>query len=197
MTTKREPAIKAVLSDVLRNPEATFLRHLEEQREVLVQRPPLISEAGLAKLVSQLTDGPVALKTPVLQLSARQPYNAALGFVEMYAPGRWDTSSDQIFMDPIVHPKPDSLGEWTGSAGYITFTPPASATYVMILHFYGYQITMSLNGPGGTATAASSSNTSTAVAMLFTGSSGTNTGFSFACTGIYLGFVQSIQVFQL
>jgi len=50
----------------------------------------------------------------------------------------------------------------------------------------------SLSGPGGTTTGVSDSNTSTAVAMFFSGNSGTANSFSFLCTGIYLGFIQSI-----
>ncbi|MCU1260905.1 MAG: hypothetical protein JWO80_3790 [Bryobacterales bacterium] len=195
MSTKYEDTSKKLLlSDALRHPEETFLTQLKEQKETVIQRQPLISEAGLAKLVSQLTKGPVALKPPVMQLSARQPYDSVNGLVDMYQPGRWDATSDLIYMQPIVHPNPASPGEWTGSAGYITFHPPSSGTYVMMVHFFGYQVTMSLNGPAGTTTASSFSNTPAAVAMLF---SGGPTGFSFACTGIYLGFVQSIQAFQV
>ncbi len=84
---------------------------------------------------------------------------------------------------------PDAAGKYRGRAGRL------AGMYVMLIHFFGYQITLNSNGPAGTTTAFRSSNTSTAVAMLFTGSGGTATGFSFACTGIYLGFVQSIQVF--
>ena len=50
-----------------------------------------MSEAGLNKLISQLTNGPVALKTPVLELTARKPYDATNGYMDMYMPGRWDT----------------------------------------------------------------------------------------------------------
>ena len=188
MTTK--------LADVLRDPEGHFLAQLKEQKELVAERQPLISEADLAKVVSQLTKDQAVLNA-MMQLSARQPYDAVLGSVDMYQPGRWDTSLDLIFMFPIVHPNPSSPGEWTGSVGYINFKPPSTGTYVMVVHFYGYQMTMNLNGPAGTTTAFSSSNTPTAVGMLFTGSGGTATSFSFACTGIYVGFVQLIQVFQL
>ena len=158
---------------------------------------PLISDAGLNKLVSDLSKAPITVKTPVMELSARRPYDATHGLVDMYKPGRWDTSSDQIFMDPIVQLNPNSPGEWTGSAGYITFTPPSSGTYVMIVNFSGYQIAMRLNGPTGSNTVFSNSNTPNAVGVLFTGTGGSATGFSFSCTGIYLGFVQSIKAFLL
>jgi len=197
MSSKQEvPVKKVLLEDVLKHPEATFLMQIKQSKTLVIDRQPLISEAGLAKLVSQLTDGPVALKPPVMQLSAQHPYDSKHGFVEMYMPGRWDTSTDQIYMDPFVT-NPMKVGEWTGSVGYITFHPPSSGTYVMVVHFYGYQISMRLSGPGGTATSASDSNVSTAVAMLFSSNSGTAVFFDFVCTGIYLGFIQSIQVFQL
>src|SRR5260370_39698269 len=156
MTTKDEGTKKLTLADVLRNPEKTFLTQISEQKEVVIERQPLISEAGLTKLVSQLRAG-VTLKAPLMQLSARKPYDAALGLVDMYMPGRWDATSDLMFMDPIVHPNPNVIGEWTGSAGYITFKPPSTGTYLMVLNFYGWQVKTSFNGPAGTTTAGGNS----------------------------------------
>jgi hypothetical protein len=198
MTTKSDGSPKKLLlKDVLKDPKESFLTQIKEQKAFLVEQPPLLNEAALTRLVSQLVARPVTLKTPLLQLSARKPYDAALGVVDMYMPGRWDATSDLMFMDPIVHPDPNSPGVWTGSAGYIEFKPPSTGTYLMLVNFFGWQVTMSLNGPAGTTTAVSNSNSPTALPMLFSGTAGQGTGFSFACTGLYLGFVQSIQAFQL
>jgi len=93
-------------------------------------------------------------------------------------------------MDPPMHSYPLQVFE-------VKFTAPSTGTYVLAVHFFGWQIQMRLNGPGGSTTAAGSSNTPTAVASLLNATGGTGIGSSISCTGIYLGFVQSIQVYQL
>jgi len=188
---------KVPLTDVIRHPERTLRTQIQTQQTVASLQVPLISEAGLAQLIGKLTDGPVALKPPIMRLSARAPWDAAGNFLEMYRPGRWDTSTDQVYMDPFVVPNPAEPGVWTGSVGYITFHPPATGLYVIVVHFYGWDISLRLFNLKSSTTAVSNSNTPTAAATLFNATGGTPMEFQIICTGIYLGFVQNVQVFQL
>ena len=111
-------------------------------------------------------------------------------------PGRWDTTSDLIFMDTIVHTGTE--GEWSGSAAYIAFRPPAPATYLIVVHFTGAEITMHLTGPWGENTAYTESTADAgAVVALWTGG---EASFGLHCTDnndYSLGYIESIQVFKV
>jgi hypothetical protein len=86
MVTKDEGAKRKVgMADVLRDPEKTFLTQLEEQKEFVLER----------KTLSQLIKSPVALKAPMMQLSAGQSYDAARGLVDMYRQRR---NSNRFFI---------------------------------------------------------------------------------------------------
>ena len=86
-----------------------------------------------------------------LELSARHPYDA-FGNLDVYMPGRWDTTADVIFMDTIV--RTGAGGEWVGSAAYIEFRPPAPGTLPRSsVTSPAHEITMHLTGPWGERTA--------------------------------------------
>lgn len=154
-----------------------------------------ISAAALANIVAGIADVPFKpTSAPVMELTARQPYTPD-GNMDFYAPGRWDTTYNLVFMDGIVNgPSP---GEWTGTVGYAAFTAPSTGNYVVVLNFSGYQVTMGLHGPSGTNTAycATTSDSAAAVAV-WSGSAGSQLFFSFTCTGL-MGYLESVQVFLL
>jgi hypothetical protein len=158
-----------------------------------------LSHAELADRASDLAERPVTLlREPlVLELTARHPYDEH-GNIDVYKPGRWDTSSNQILMDTIRQVGP-SPGEWEGSAAYIDFKPPSSGTYLIVAHFTGYQTTMHLRGPWGDTTAyTAQTSDSGAVVALWTGQ---EVNFTMDCrvpdNGYGIGVIESIQIHAL
>lgn len=130
---------------------------------------------------------------PLLELSARQPYDAARGNMDVYHPGRWDTSSNLIFMNPIVQTGP-SPGEWDGTVIYASFNPPQNGTYLVVGNFSGFDTTMRLFGPWGTQTAHTGQVTDAgAVVALWNG--GDPLFFTMSCLAPIIGYTASIQVF--
>lgn len=159
----------------------------------LLQR---VSGARIAELASELTHEEIAATGPaVLELTARHPHDL-LGNLDVYMPGRWDTTSDLIFMDTIVHTGPG--GEWVGSAAYVQFRPAASATFLVVAHFTGHEITMHLTGPWGENTAYTPTTSEAgAVVALWTGG---EASFGLHCTDnneYSIGYIESVQVFEL
>jgi hypothetical protein len=154
-----------------------------------------ISPAGAMELLGKIRKGTMpASLTQVLSLSARYPYSAN-GNMDVYEPGRWDTTYDLVFLDDIVDGP--SAGEWTGSAVYASFTAPASATYLVVANFSGYQTTLNLGGPWGTNTAYTAATSDNgAAAALWTGNAGELLSFGVTMTGGLVGYLQSIQCFQ-
>jgi hypothetical protein len=84
-----------------------------------------------------------------MDLTARRPYDEVAGLMDFYEPGRWDSKYNTVMMSGIkIGPTP---GQWDGTVGYIQFKAPKAGTYLIVVHFTGYQITMKLSGPWGTA----------------------------------------------
>lgn len=168
------------------------------ERDVSIDVPLLqrVSRSRLAELASELADEEVAPTEPaLLELTARHPYDE-LGSLDVYMPGRWDTASNLIFMDTIVLTGP--TGDWAGSAAYINFRPPEPATYLVVGHFTGHEITMHLTGPWGENTAYTPTTCDPgAVVALWTGG---DASFGMHCTDnneYSLGYIESVQVFRL
>jgi hypothetical protein len=135
----------------------------------------------------------------VMALSARQPSDGAYGNLDVYMPGRWDTTSDLIFMDAIV--TGTTGGEWTGSVGYVKFTPKTTGNHLVAVHFTGSDITMRLHGPWGTQTAMTTSVTQTGVVLaLWSGNAEQSLSFQIDCVAPSdlpgLGYIKSIQAFN-
>ena len=155
-----------------------------------------VSKARIAELASELLHEEYEPTEPaLLELSARHPYDA-LGNLDVYMPGRWDTTSDLVFMDTIV--ELGTRGEWVGSAAYVEFRPPAAGTFLIVVHFTGAEITMHLTGPWGENTAHTESATEAgAVVALWTGG---ETSFGMHCTDnneYSLGYIESVQIFHV
>jgi hypothetical protein len=172
---------------------------------VTVEAPAVqrLSHAELTDVASDLAKKPVT-PTPkaVMELSARQPYDAEHGNVDVFMPGRWETTYGEpgglIFMEAIR--LGEDLGEWEGTVAYIKFKPPSNATYLIVGHFTGYQITMRLHGPWGEATAyTATTSDSGAVTALWTGDKPFE--FTMNCGAPNndwgMGYIESIQVFHL
>lgn len=156
-----------------------------------------LTRAIVVELATKLTGKPVNIEgTPAMSLTARHPHDPA-GLMDVYHPGRWDCSSNLVFMDVIRQVGP-SVGEWDGSVVYARFTAPSSGTYLVVGNFSGYQITMNLNGPWGKSTAycATTSDHVQATA-LWTGTAGGTLSFTINMNGPYLGYLESIQIYAI
>jgi hypothetical protein len=159
-----------------------------------------VSHARLTDLASALAKKPVSpAPKALMELSARHPYDATYGNIDVFEPGRWDTTSNLIFMDSVRTVGP-LVGEWEGSAAYLYFNPPAEGTYLIVGHFTGYQCTMYLGGPWGQNSAyTAETSDSGAVVALYTGSQ--HFEFGMGCeapdNGSTMGYIESVQVFQL
>jgi hypothetical protein len=180
---------------------ALSLAQLDKKRKVDVQKITRISHAQLTSNASKLANKAITLPlTALMELTARHPYDAA-GLMDVYKPGRWDCTSNLLFMDTIVATGPFP-GEWDGSVVYANFKPSTPGTYLIVATFTGYQITMNLYGPWGTNTAytPTTSDTGTAIA-LWTAAPGDSLYFDLNCTSpggeASIGYLESLQVFAL
>jgi hypothetical protein len=169
------------------SPELTALRG----RTVPAPPPaPAMSSEYLASVaVAQLNRQVELRSTPALTLSARHPFDPA-GLMDIYQPGRLDTTSDRVFM------RSDYDGN--ASAGYAQFTAPAAGSYLVATRFSGYRTTLRFSGPWGTASAFSATTSDhSIVTALWDGSAGATLFFNFSFTGGVVGYLESIEVRQL
>ena len=171
------------------DPGSAFDASLEARR---VGRTPVVARLDLGTLLGCKPGKKPQKPVVVLELSARHPWDDA-GLIDGYEVGRWDTSTDTIYMKPIVQTGP-SPGEWEGTVLYGQFTAPTAGTYQIVATFYGWQITMRLSNPGPPALATSIENAPTTVSTQVTLAAGQHTWFNLNCTGLYLGFLQKIQI---
>lgn len=159
---------------------------------------PKIARVSNERLAALATDVGIKTFDPIgsllMELSARQPYDAARGNMDVYHPGRWDTTSNLIFMNPIVQTGP-SPGEWDGTVIYASFTPPQDGSYLIVGNFSGFDTTMRLFGPWGTQTA-HTNQTSDAGAVVALWSGSDPVFFTMSCLAPIIGYAASIQVFQ-
>src|SRR5262245_5649628 len=125
---------------------------LQERQSVKSPVVKAVDRAKLSDHVAAVTGKPVNLPAnAAMTLTARHPHDPA-GLMDVYHPGRWDCSSNLVFMDVIRQVGP-SVGEWDGSVVYAQFKAPSNGTYLVVGNFSGYQITLNLNGPWGKTTA--------------------------------------------
>jgi hypothetical protein len=172
----------------LEGPSVKELKALRSGKALNVK--PLTNKQ-LAKLEPTLAAAPAP--TSVLSLTPRKPFGQN-GLIDIYKPGRWDCSSDLVFLDPIVVHSP---GVWEGSVVYGSFKAPTKKTYLLAVHFYGWDITLNLSGGFGNITAQSQSNAPAVATGQQLLNAGQTTSFSFHVTGIYLGFLSKIEVLRL
>ena len=183
----------------VRNPRPT-IDQLQLHTTVEAPRVASLTRTEVVELAKTRLNRPfVPIFSTYMQLSARQPYDAVNGNVDVYMPGRWDTSSDLIFMDAIVQGA--QVGEWTGSAAYVRFNAQTSGNHLIAVNFTGADITMRLNGPWGTATAnATSVSTSFVVLAEWSVTAGEPLFFTIDCVNASnlpdLGYIKSIQAFN-
>ncbi len=161
--------------------------------------PPVkaIAHDKLVELARQISARKVRVhETPIMSLTARRPYDSA-GLMDVYMPGRWDCSSNLVFMDVIRQTGP-SVGEWEGSVAYVRFTAPSTGTYLVIGNCSGYQITINMHGPWGNNTAYCPTTSDHAEAIaLWDGTAGESLFFTINFTGPIIGYLESVQVFLL
>jgi hypothetical protein len=188
--------------DHLSDRDDVFGNLRDELRDIKGPATKRFTDAEMAHRVGEriAENVPLPDTQPVLRLSARHPYDP-LGGIDGMTVGRWDTSYDYFFMDPITATGP-SVGEWEGSVLYCRFQPPSSGDYVGAVHYIGgywSTITMHLSGPSGTGTASNPSNyfnEPSVVAAKWT-IPGDPTEFDIWCTGLYGGWITAIEVFQI
>lgn len=169
----------------------------EEINKLRVIDTPQVQRASwetLAAMASKLTGGTSTLaQRPVMDISTRKPYEEA-GLMDFYKPGRWDSTSNSVYMVGIkLGPSP---GQWDGTVGYLQFKAPKDGTYLIVAHFTGYQITMKLGGPWGvtTGTTGTTSEPGT-VTAIYTGKANTWVFFNLTCVYPNLAFLNSVQVY--
>jgi hypothetical protein len=150
-----------------------------------------VTKAQLAKLDS--TFAAASSATTVLSLTARKPFGQN-GLIDVYQPGRWDCSSDLVFLDPFVVSSP---GVWTGSVVYGSFKAPVKKTYLLAVHFYGWDTTVNLSGGFGQTTAHSQQNAPAVAGGQQQLNAGQQTSFQFHVTGSSLCFLSKIEVLRL
>jgi len=167
------------------------------QKHILIQSPKVerFTKKKLEELTTKhLNKNDLLSIVDVLELSAQNPYNA-IGNMDFYKPGRWDTSSNLVFMDVIVNgPLP---GEWEGTVGYVHFTAPADGTYVVFIYFTGYQTTMLAYGPWGTIEASTATTDDTGLLLaVWSGNAGDNLYFNINCYGPVIGYLESVLFYE-
>jgi hypothetical protein len=178
--------------------EARVVTLAQVQKEQATKSPRVkrVTRATLTNMVAKALNTRLTLTgTPVMELTARHPHDPA-GLMDFYRPGRWDCTANLVFMNVIITgPNP---GEWEGTVGYARFQAPTAGTYLVVANFAGLDITMKLHGPWGTTTAFSPTPAdSAAVTAMWTGTAGQNLFFTVNCTGPIIGYLESIQVFDL
>lgn len=168
----------------------------KQPEEVETPKLKRFEHSKLIKLASEHMDKIVSFDVETaLVLTAQYPY-ANEGNMDFYKPGRWDTSSNLIFMDVIVQgPEP---GEWDGTVGYVRFTAPADAYYVVFTYFTGYQITMRLHGPWGDVESYTDTTSDTGLVLaVWEAVAGDNLSFTIDCVGPIIGYLESILVYEV
>ena len=159
-----------------------------------------LSQAQVADLVKlRLPQFPIIQLSTSMDLTARQPFDGNSGRMDVYKPGRWDTSQNLIYMDAIV--QGSLVGEWDGSVVYAQFTPTTAGAHLIAVHFSGVQATMRLNGPWGVTTAATETvNDPGVVLASWEAAAGKTIFFTVDCVVPNnlpgLGYIDSIQAFN-
>lgn len=134
--------------------------------------------------------GPVP-STPVLELTARHPYDPAGWMTFRRIPG-WDVEGPLIWMDSFVFERQ------TGTIGYVLFNAPKKGPYLVVANFTGLASTMTLDGPWGinTGYANTSADAAAAMALWSANAVGAKLGFRVSCASENMSFLRSIQFFE-
>jgi hypothetical protein len=169
---------------------------LTEKRTVVSPALIELDQAQFDALIARDFGIPLPTRTPLQSLTPRHPYDEnSKARIDSYHPGRWDTESDLVYMNPIVQTGP-SPGEWDGTVIYASLPNLGAGSYLVSGVFSGYDTTMSLHGPWGTTTAynAQTSTTSTVLAMV---TGGQGLFFTLNCKGTGLGYLSAIEIYGM
>jgi hypothetical protein len=157
--------------------------NLERRR---IQKTPVVRKMSRYQIYAKINDilrpnkydGPIG-SGPML--SARTPW-IDCAYVDVYRPGRWDTTSDTVFFEGIT--TGSSPGQWDGSVAYVEFTPPSTGKYLILTHFSGYKTQCDVNGPWGTASATTNATTDDGLVVTLYNATNTNKmGYTFSFKG--------------
>jgi hypothetical protein len=157
-----------------------------------VPAPPAaarLSPAELSAAASMQLRQDITVTALKMELTARRPYDAA-GLMDFYQPGRWDATSNLVYM------MPDAGDDVT--YGYAQFKASAAGNHLVVLNFNGYEVTLRAFGPWGTVSAYSpTASGNVALTALWTATAGATLYFNFSCTGVGLAYLSSVQVHSL
>ena len=172
--------------------DASFIRPIDLfDREVATpSRGESLSIDELTRLASdELGDGVSVRDAPAMLLSARRPHDDG-GFLDMFKPTRWDSTSDLIYMSADY--------DNNFSRGYVRFTTAGGGQFLVSIRLSGHQTTLRVSGPWGLVSAfsATTSDHPTATA-LWTGAAGASLDFSFSFSGGIIGYIEQIAVHAL
>jgi hypothetical protein len=201
-TSKHEIALSKLI-DVRRKSKPPKAKRLGDAALFSMARQQLMA-AGMKRLPRQFTSPASALPdlTPAVEITPRAPHND-LGHIDVYRPGRWDTSSNLIYLHAMIQTGP-SPGEWDGSVVYAKCKAPTSGTYLVAAVFapysdpsVGLQVRLRLSGPWGIAISSGPTTAASAVTALWNGSEGETVNFSVTCADAAIGYLQSIRLYLL
>ena len=154
--------------------------NLERQR---IQKTPVVRKMSKSQIYARINnvltprkyDGPIG-SGPML--SSRTPW-IDCAYLDVLAPGRWDTTSNSVFFDGIT--TGPSAGEWSGTVGYVEFTPPSTGKYLILTHFSGYKIQCNVNGPWGISSGTTNVTTDDGLVVTLYNATNTNKmGYTFS-----------------
>lgn len=130
----------------------------------------------------------------IFELSAQHPHGPA-GSMDFFfgMSGRWDATSNFVSISSY----PEYPGD-LGGAGYVKFNQPAQGSYLVAVHFNGYQTTLGVHGPWGQATAHSATTSDNAVVTaLWDTDGGADLHFSFGIVGEGGANIRSVRLHKL
>lgn len=136
---------------------------------------------------------------PVVELTPRAPHGPQ-GHMDLLWPGRWDCSSNLVFMRPIV--QGNSPGEWDGSVAYVRLKAPSDGSFLVAAVFAGFGspqggqgLVLRMHGPWGTMTASGQSTEPGGPIAIWNASAGDSLYFTVNCTGGIIAYLQSIRLY--
>lgn len=167
---------------------------LEDLREATIAQPTRAGRMTPAKLRDLVNEREGQsydiLDAPAVTLSARHLWDPAAR-LDVYQPGRWDTTYNLIYMSSDFAPN-------SASAGYVDFVAPADSVYLASIRFSGHQTSLRVNGPWGVVSASSATTSDhPTVTGVWNGTLGANLHFNFSFTGGIIGYIESIEIYQV
>jgi hypothetical protein len=176
--------------------EADFEESLALKQTAMCPAVSRVAPERLAQVIGDLAGGAEALSAgPVVEWTARSPYDATLGQIYAFHASRWDTVVDLVYMYPMRQTG-SGLGEFDGTVVYADFNAPSAGSYLIVAHYAGENTTIRLRGPWGTVVRSMPAGSNAdVVSATWTGSGALH--FTLTFQGVWLGYLASVQVFKI